>query len=454
VGGYRESRKQNWDIMLAMNGKEMKQYLYWRTPKGKSDRVNAPTHLLAEFGRISKVNSQGEVSWEGFSFKRLEIAIKLIAVVIGPDGEELDETDTWCNIVEPALIDAVKKNGGEKPLRVDEVTKIADTKAAKFFQQKNETYILVSSLSVKSLPFKEIKVAGCMIKPLCSRRGYSYPDQIQDQVSTTIAEHINTTKYQHVMVKTSGRSIYEAADKALRSLHFLRGLWSFFATNGSWSMTLGRTMQEPIGVIFTGPIHTLHNMKKELSCNEYWYSRIVKEDRNLFPTNGNWGKIEKNRRLAMKLICSLPFMKDMEDLIIRYATVLDQTDHDVAFLHLWSMLEKITNTVGANYDETLKRSTWIYKDRHFTKNLLESLRLQRNLYVHSARSSEEPDQVLYLMKSFVDNHLIRLIRNDFHVESLEEYGQVLSQPTDLATLEKNKKRAEQALRFLSQRKKK
>jgi len=145
---------------------------------------------------------------------------------------------------------------------------------------------------------------------------------------------------------------------------------------------------------------------------------------------------------------TLSYRKELEDLILRYAAALDQTDHNVALLQMWSILERLTNTVGAHHDETVRRTVWLFKDKDLARNLLDCVRLQRNLYVHAARSAEKPDQATYLIKTFVDPHLFSLIRNDLKVTSLEEYGQHLSLPTDVTTLHRNKRWFAKAIRIL------
>jgi hypothetical protein len=89
----------------------------------------------------------------------------------------------------------------------------------------------------------------------------------------------------------------------------------------------------------------------------------------------------------------------------------------------------------------------MYRDDQIAKGLLESLRCRRNQLVHSARSAEERDQIAYLVKSFVDPHLLSLIRNDFDVQSLQEYGEFLGLPRDVAILEKRQRHLKQALRM-------
>ena len=139
--------------------------------------------------------------------------------------------------------------------------------------------------------------------------------------------------------------------------------------------------------------------------------------------------------------------RDIEQLLIRYATALSHTNPNTSFLHLWSILERITDTVGAKYDETIERVVWPYidVDRKLAKEYLGHLRFRRNQYVHSAIQNDEMDQTLYLAKTFVENHLLRLVRNDFNVESLEEYGKFLSLPTNVVTLRKRQRHLSKAI---------
>jgi hypothetical protein len=185
----------------------------------------------------------------------------------------------------------------------------------------------------------------------------------------------------------------------------------------------------------------------------YWFDPDYSEDQNLFEWTDRWGRIENNRRALMRRIAALAYRQDIEELLIRYVVALDQPDPNKAFLQMWGILEKITDTVGANYDETIKRSIWAYNndDRPLTKDLLETLRFHRNRYVHAGREGQEADQVTYLVKSVVDPHLVRLILNPFKVRSLEEYGQFLSLPVDEGALEEQRRRLGRALHAIRRR---
>jgi hypothetical protein len=127
-----------------------------------------------------------------------------------------------------------------------------------------------------------------------------------------------------------------------------------------------------------------------------------------------------------------------------------QPNPSVAFLQMWSILEKITDTVGTNYDDTIKRTIWIFTagSRLIAKDLLESLRYRRNKYVHSGESGQQADQVAYMVKSFLDPHLVNLVSNPLKVRSLEEYGQFLALPTEIGTLQDRRRMMRIALRVL------
>jgi hypothetical protein len=184
-----------------------------------------------------------------------------------------------------------------------------------------------------------------------------------------------------------------------------------------------------IGRIHPGPVHTPHNPDGSLIGTMYWYEPDYVEDAPLFrPDYGGWDAAERKRLWASNAIAATPFADDLIRLFARYAVALDQTNLNVAFLMLWSLLEKITNTVGGNYDETIKRATFLDRDRSISKQMLSQMRWRRNQFVHTASSTSDRDQLCYITKSYVDRQLLHLLNNDFGVESLAEHGDFLGLP--------------------------
>lgn len=434
-----------------------KRYTYFRMPNGKPYKGNngehAPGAVLSEIGKTAKLNSNGDVCWSGFPIDRLQVALRPAFAVVDPGGVELNETDAW-EIIWKTIV-ALVKSAPEKPLRLIDVLNKANQSAAAFFRTAPRKYVLVTDLSIADLPARSIKVRGCTISSLKERgKKFTLPKLLPLHLHGSVfSKHMKSSKYRLVKISTEGRSEYDAAEGALNSLNLLRSLWSLFATYGSWTRRFGITSKRPLGVVHTGPIYTLHLPDGKPAADDlYWYEPDFTGDEPIFQPPTGWEQLEKHRQWAMKRLAAVEYRPDLEDLLVRYAGALDQPNMDIALLQMWSILEKITDTTGGKYDETIKRTVWPYldQDRPLAKDMLESLRHRRNQYVHSGKAGQESDQIAYMIKSFVDPHLLRLISNPFNVHSLKEYGELLALPTDVTVLEQRKGMLTQALRVMRQ----
>ncbi len=106
----------------------------------------------------------------------------------------------------------------------------------------------------------------------------------------------------------------------------------------------------------------------------------------------------------------------------------------MAFLKLWGVLEVLTDTtVGGPYDETIKRTCFLYEDSAFNQGLMKVLRRYRNRSVHLGMNSIRRETVVILHRYVVRNLLFALSRSR-EFTSLTELGHFLSlpaSPTDL-----------------------
>jgi len=137
---------------------------------------------------------------------------------------------------------------------------------------------------------------------------------------------------------------------------------------------------------------------------------------------------------------------------MRYAAAVDESNLDIAFLVFWGILEKITDTVGRDYNATIQRAAWIFDEPLLATEMLRALRSWRNRYVHSAATRGDNDQAAQLAKWFVDRHLMHLMRNRLGATSIEDYAKYLASSTCVADLEKQRGRLKRAIRFRSKRK--
>ncbi len=434
-----------------------KRYAYWRRPDGSYDKSfddkHAPKALLQEIGESATAKADGSVSWPLKSGIRPFLPVASRVVILAPDDNELNEDDAQ-RLTSQALISVISKQGSGQSVTPAALLQAINREAAAHFQKPVAEYILITYLSVEKLPFSKVTIRECEISGLARRpKKFPFPKPLLGRSrDPLLTQHIQSTEYCPVRIKTNGRTIQEAVDKALDALNYLRGVWTFFATFGRKTLHFSSPRRNPIGVIHCGPVHTLHHPNGTLVDDVYWFEADYVMEQKLFVPRNGWDEIEENRRWTFKNIKKLPYADDLVAIFARYAAALDHSNLDLAFLQVWSILEKVTNTIGGRYDETISRAIWIYVDRQIAKERLEYLRLRRNQYVHSARSSAASEEVGYMVKSFVDPHLLRLIQNDFEVESLEEYGEFLSLPTNLSDLKARRRKLDTAIQLRDKKK--
>jgi hypothetical protein len=97
---------------------------------------------------------------------------------------------------------------------------------------------------------------------------------------------------------------------------------------------------------------------------------------------------------------------------------------------------------------TIDRATRPFGDRKAIKEKLTALRLRRNQLVHSAKSGEGRDQIVYMIKAYLEPHLVALLRNDFAVSSFAEFIEFLNMPTDASLLVRRHRQLGRILRMM------
>ncbi len=412
-------------------------YAYWRRPDTRphkaDDDSHAPTALLEEIGMKATVHPDGSISWPMTNMLEMELAAESSITVLQPDGAELNEMDSNA-LVDEAIHQLIRLGGGHKPINPKKLLDLVNRNAKSFFNRPMEERLLVTSLSVEKCDAFPIEVFGSQINA-ADRRKFPFPPPLLARPSF-VSPHVKSTKYAVVSVNTKEITLHQAFDRGMTAINCLRGVWNLLATfcgsGMSWSVVPQRKW---IGEIHVGPVHAFYNADGATLTDWYWYEPDYVEDGKLFKPKKGWHEFEVDRKWIFDKVEASPFKTDLIRLFARYAIALDQSNLDVSFLMLWSLLEKITNTVGANYDETIKRAIWPFSDRAVSQQLLNQMRMRRNQFVHSAVSSSARDQLCYITKSFVDNHLELLVQNPYSVNSLQEYGEFLALPHDTGRLE-------------------
>ncbi|MFA9479346.1 hypothetical protein ACERK3_13735 [Phycisphaerales bacterium AB-hyl4] len=430
-----------------------KRYAFWRMPNGGPyrgvDGKHAPHDVLAGLSKHASVTGKGSLGISSFAFWQYESAIQNAIVILNPDGVELNENDTG-TILRAAILDSLSDLSADEAVKSSKFMTKTNAQASRHFRKTVKDFVLISRLSIDTFPRQRLTINGREVAPLTDNQTYyAFPDVVNKQwVQDSVGFRSDASEWQQIRVKTSGRTIHEATDNALEALHLLRGLWTLIASFGSWSINIGVPERKAVGIIHAGPIHTLHHPGGQSVKDIYWYERESYGPRKLFRPKNGWDGLERQRRWAARRLRQLPYQSELEELIVRYVQALDHSDLEVAFLQLWSILEKITATIGGNYDQTIRRCTWIFRDSGVAAEVLNGLRARRNRYVHAAKSDGEWGQNVYAAKSFVEHHLFHLLRNRFGVDTIDEYGEQLSLPRQMNALKKRRHQVKHAIQMV------
>lgn len=428
-----------------------KNYVFWRKATGEPDRKDlerhSPSVALKTIGQKATVQEQDKVSWPAFELDQQILILRSSVAVLDKEQRELNEHDTE-EIVSRALRKTIIEAGSGQALRPTNFLKHANSLAAEFFRNKPRDFLLLTSISIEGFRPRSLQIDGATFSSVSKITGFELPSNlVHSQLDQRFREHFKRTKYLRLTVSTSGRSASEAFDQAMESANLLRGLWSIVSQFRARTIRLSARTAEPLGVIHKGAIDTLHNLDKSKATDFFWFEPHYIEDRKLFSPKHGWKWLEGQRRKITRKLLRNPLKNVASKLVSRYIDALDNANLDVTFVQLWSLLEKITDTVGSNYDETIRRAAWIYADRNQIKEQLDCVRMRRNRFIHSATSGEEVDQATYLLKDVVDLHLLKILVNDFGFASLEEYGHLLSLPTDFETLKKKRRYLDRAIKI-------
>jgi hypothetical protein len=206
--------------------------------------------------------------------------------------------------------------------------------------------------------------------------------------------------------------------------------------------------KKPINQITLGALHTLHDQSGDTKTDAFWYEPdYYKNNSKVDFSNNDYKTLEftKNVRKALSKNC---YAKDVESSLIRYVRALDSQDYNSVFIKLWSVLEGLTNTLKDNYDTTIRRTSFHYADREYTRLVLEHLRQYRNRFMHLGSGENDIDTHVYQLKSYVEQLLRFHIENYLKFSSLEEAARFMDLQPDIDVLKKQMKLCRAGIKFM------
>jgi hypothetical protein len=272
--------------------------------------------------------------------------------------------------------------------------------------------------------------------------------EIAKQGKTVRADEI-PSNFVYVRVNVEARTEVEAYHKAIDALDLLRGIWNLYFNLGvGRRVSFGGT--SPVNKIILGPIHTLHKSTGRLATEDFWYEPNYKRPLFPFSITHQYQNLKNHEKLVKSRIRKSNYSSEIENSILKYTRALDERNFNNAFLALWSLLENLTGSV-ASYDDAIKRTLFLYKDKEFHKLILEHLRSYRNKTIHTGDSiSEGMETLLYQLKGYVEKLLEFHLYNNLKFKDISVSAQFLSLNSDRNILREKINWLSKAEKFLQE----
>jgi hypothetical protein len=320
-----------------------------------------------------------------------------------------------------------------------------------YLKKPLQKYFLWSSISTSRFTvLKKITINTCTITfhPNINKIVSKEFEKIKGQATNSVYGEL-PRDYIHFKVNVSAKSYTEAADKAIDAIDLVRGIWNLFY-NRRQSFRMSSGFRKPVNKFVLGPLHTLHLPNGKLATESWWYQTNYRGPLSIHNTNKDINYLYKFQNNVRRLLKKSKYKDVLEEAILRYGRALDLADWESAFLKLWGVLELLTNT-GENesHKVTIKRASFIFHDREYTRQVLNHLRDYRNRAVHTDTSSDDIETFIYQLKRYVEVLLEFHLLNKFGFKNITEVSQFLDLSTDQSILKSRLRLLKSANKLLS-----
>ncbi len=333
-------------------------------------------------------------------------------------------------LVGTALIREIQAKGCGIAIKPNHFKDRLERLARDFFKQLPEKRTYVTSLSVKHNEHFPSEIMGQAVVP-CTRADFPYPPQLI-QLPSYVRQHITDSQYQHYAIETEEVTQPESMEVSRRFASLLSGILNFVLHFGSgvWDAYSMVPAIRRLASVYHGPVRTIHEKIGHVS-SMYEYVEDYSEDAHC--THAINERIRQSFDWVVRRVveCGLPRI-EFEDLIVRYADAVEETNVDQCFLSLWNCLESITGTSALRgYDSTIARAIWLFSDKPIMQEKMQSLRIMRNRLVHASQSSNYKFEYCQILRRVLHRHMQFLLMNQVGLKSFGEYAELLDAPKEL-----------------------
>lgn len=395
--------------------------------------------LLEKLKSITNINEKGEITYNAFEIEDIKwIFLSLIEFKNNLNFESKKQ------ILSKTFRDLALNNRFEKEYFLKSLIRNFQDHNKK----ENNTFFLLTSISVTGLSIRTINFKNCIIRI----HGKNFPKKFLKNRNNLLKKKkfdYDINDHTKISIQVDSKTSKDAYSKAFFHLEVVRGLLCLLVNHGREIRMGGRDLK-PINRVLKGETLTLHSFDgKIINDDFYYFCPEYKPQKTLILENSK--KISNSLK---QLIKSFNNCKPKHQFIIGetlncYVDGFDESSSEIAFLKAWTALEKITNT--NQNDILIKRSTALLKKeiKPYNTILLEALRTFRNEFVHEGMPGPSSFQACYFIQPFLFSLIIRFnLSYSGFFENIEEANHFLDHFTpEISELKKRKKILDKILKM-------
>ena len=403
--------------------------------KWKKNKNFKPEVVLKKIDDMKTISEDNKLSYSGFEYHEVMATIRNM-IEFPKSTSFLDQQ----SVVSTAISNVAIKRDLNKADVITEINELVRQRSA----TREHEFSLLTSVSIrKPYPMDSLEVEGCSIKFFEG----DFPQKYTGR-SEKIAEHSEITDgtpdgYSKVIIDLKAKTERGAATKALRAFDIVRSIFCLFS---NFSMEIIGNEWKPINVIRLGGAHTIHKISGELASEVFWF------EPNFVRANICQIKspeiMAKNVNHFLERIEGSAYGETIKEALLRYVRALDEKDQNVALIRLWGALEELTAPGESNYDLVTRRTSFLFAEKDYHKQVLEHLRDYRNRNVHSGDQTEKAKTNCFQLQFYVYHLILFHIRNAQEFTNLDEANNFLDLSSDIDVLKNKKRIIEKAIKFV------
>lgn len=361
-------------------------------------RIKSENHhnidvILDRLKKITKLEIDNKITYHSLEYFQLEwMLLSLIEINYSISIEVVKE------ILRNSIRQLAIANNYSKNYLVEQLSANINN----HLRKSESTYILLSAISIKNLPFRKLKIGSVEIEI----HGKQYPKlfrQHREDIYIKRRFQKENQDYAKVSIKIRSRDYKDAFEKAIEVLEVFRSLLCLIL-NSQYEIRFDELSPKPINEVLLAEVLSLHYENGACPNADYFhFVQNYKEVSSLVLIEQSRTNLRKNILWLVRQYnnCKPKHQKLIQKALNLYVSAFDECDKFLCFTRAWTVLEILTAT--DQKDLMIKRCISLFNHdvKPLDKQMLESLRQYRNEYVHEGYNSLDPLTACFSIQRFI-----------------------------------------------------